>query len=114
MNTIEVTVTGAAGVSVDEVRDRVPELVEELRERLDGCGDGLTLPGYAPGERNSTAFQVMGAQLRAIHAYQREHGRPARATIECAGEDAARLYKQIYNFYISTTKDARLEDKSWD
>ena len=34
MNTIEVTVTGAAGVSVDEVRDRVPELVEELRERL--------------------------------------------------------------------------------
>ena len=112
---IEVEVTGAApAANVDEWTARVPELMRELTKKLDACGEALTLPCYAPGARNSASFQVVGAIYKTVRAYQREHGRPECVTIACDTDATARLYRQIYNFYMADTKAVRMQEPDWD
>lgn len=115
MYSIEVEVSGTAPEGrVDELTGRVPELAEHWRSLLDSCGDSLELPCLSPGEKNSSSFQVIGMLYRTVRTYQREHGRPETVRILCDCEDTARLYRQIYNFYVPTTRAERMPDPDWD
>ena len=51
---------------------------------------------------------------KVIQDFQREHEQPGVVRILCDSEDTARMYRQIYNFYIAPTKAERLNNGEWD
>ena len=119
MGTIEVAVSGAGGAgSIDELTGRVPELAEQWRSLLSKCEASgqalLELPSFALSAKNSSNFQVIGMLYKVIQDFQREHELPGVVRILCDSEDTARMYTQIYNFYIAPTKAERLNNGEWD
>ena len=119
MSTIEVVVaeTACAG-KVDELISRVPELVEGWTNQLTACESAgqtlLELPSFELSAKNSNNFQVIGMLYKVIYEFQREHELPEIVRILCDSKATAKMYRQIYNFYIAPTKADRLNDGDWD
>lgn len=114
MPKIEVTVDGApAAEKIDDLAADVPAFAGRLREQLAAAGDTLNLGCWELSERNSKSFQVIGMLYRVVREYQNEHGSPD-VVIHCDIEKTARMYRQVYNFYIPKTKAERMEDPDWD
>lgn len=51
---------------------------------------------------------------KVIYDFQREHELPEIVRILCDSKATAKMYRQIYNFYIAPTKADRLNDGDWD
>lgn len=76
--------------------------------------DILYLQGLPLLEKNSDNFQAMGNMERAIVTFLNAHEYPKQVEIITDCEEAATMYRVVYNFWFAQEKSARMEDDSWD
>ena len=120
MDRIELKVDPAveAAEAVDELCSRVPELRAQWEAALEAASaeelEALELPCLVLSARPSKNFQVIGMLYKVIYDFQREHELPEIVRILCDSKATAKMYRQIYNFYIAPTKADRLNDGDWD
>lgn len=108
----------AAAEAVDDMCAHVPELRAQWEAALETACDGrqevLELPCYVLSGKPSKNFQVIGMLYEVVCAFLREHDYPCRVVLGCLSDDDATMYRQIYNFYIPSTKAERMNNGAWD
>ena len=85
-----------------------------LQEACDSQTDILHLQGLPLLEKNSDNFQSMGNMERAIVTFLNTHKYPKEVEIIADCDEAATMYRVVYNFWFATEKGTRMEDSSWD
>ncbi len=65
-------------------------------------------------EKKSSNFQNILILERCIMDFLRNHEYPKQVCMVCGSRETAELYKVVYNFYYSSSKEDRLEDDRWD
>ena len=85
-----------------------------LQEACNNQTGTLYLQGLPLLEKNSDNFQAMGNMERAIVTFLNNHEYPKQVEIITDSEEAATMYRVVYNFWFATEKAVRMEDSSWD
>ena len=115
---LRVDPTAPPSGDIDEMSGRVPELKAQWSVLLSGAAERrdelLVLPPYALSPKPSKNFQVLGMLFKTIQAHQRQNEYPKTVALTCLSDDDATMYRQVYNFYIPTTKAERMNSGLWD
>lgn len=85
-----------------------------LQEACNNQTGTLYLQGLPLLEKNSDNFQAMGNMERAIVTFLNTHKYPKEVEIIADCDEAATMYRVVYNFWFATEKATRMEDSSWD
>lgn len=95
-------------------KDLEAHYTQVLQEACDSQTDILHLQGLPLLEKNSDNFQSMGNMERAIVTFLNTHKYPKEVEIIADCDEAATMYRVVYNFWFATEKATRMEDSSWD
>jgi len=103
---------------VDGSGREVPTLVSCYRVCLEAAEKSgfqtLDFPSVPTGTYKSQMFQVITMLWGVIISFQAQHAMPEKVRIVCQNEEAATLYRQVYNFYYPGQKSDRMQDAGWD
>ena len=104
--------------NIKEAKNDVPAMVEEWNKKLEAAAkeksEELTVPQMELSEKNSDNFQIIGMIYKTIYTFTLDNEYPKMIVFKCKTPEEATLYRQIYNWFIPTTKADRMPDDSWD
>lgn len=85
-----------------------------LQDACDKQTETVHLQGLPLTEKNSDNFQAMGSMEKAIVEFLRTHEYPRNVEILTDCEEAATMYRIVYNFWFAQEKSSRMADEHWD
>lgn len=93
-------------------------LADSYKEKLSEAArlekEILYFEGIPFVEKKSTNFQNITILEKCIMDFLRQSAFPKKVCIVCENHDISELYKVVYNFYFSPSKEERLDDDKWD